>query len=134
MALIFPDIEKVLVAYFDDALAAVGTELASDVRVATKHSQPDEELPEKQIVIIVAYNSESDARVTRLATATIEVYAEDYATANALGLLVDSLIRQATGPEIKRAEVRLGPVRTTEEGKQERRSLDVQLVVKGFEI
>lgn len=126
MALIFPDIEKVLVAYFTE-------ELGPEVRVATKHSQPDEELPPMQIVIIVAYNAETSSRVTRLATATIEVYADDYGTANDLALHVDSLIRNATGPAIKRAEVRLGPVRTTEEGKQERRSIDVELVVKGMD-
>ena len=129
--LIFPDIEKALVAYFDQALAALDTELATDVRVATKHSQPDEETPAKQIVIFGNYNAETMARVTREGTVTIDVYADDYATASALGLLTEALVRECTGSEIKKAEVRLGPVRTTEEGAQERRSLDVFVIIKG---
>lgn len=132
--LIFPDIEKELVAYFKQALENLGTDLASDVRVATKHSQPDENTPNKQVVIIGSYNSETTDRVTKLASVTIEVYANDYATASALGLLVEALVRECTGSEIKRAEVRLGPVRTNEDGQQERRSLDVELVVKGTDI
>lgn len=129
--LIFPDIEKAVVAYFNEALAAVDTELASNVRVGTIHSQPDETTPAKQIVIVGAYNSETPFKVTREGTLTIDVYADDYATASALGLLVEALVRECTGDVIKRAEVRLGPVRTTEDTTQERRSLDVQVIIKG---
>ena len=132
--LIFPDIEKALVAYFKQALEDNGSELASDVRVATIHSQPDEATPSKQIVIIGAYSTETVDRVTKLASATIEVYAEDYETASTLALLVEALVRNCTGDSIKRAEVRIGPVRTTEESQQERRSLDVELIVKGTDL
>lgn len=132
--LIFPDIEKVLVAYFQAALEDYGTDLASNVRVATKHSQPDENTPDKQIVIVGAYNNETTARVTRVGTVTIDVYADDYGTASELALLVEALVRGCTGNEIKLAEVRLGPIRTSEEGMQERRSLDVAVIIKGNEI
>lgn len=132
--LIFPDIEKVLVAYFKQALDDYGTELASNVRVATKYSQPDEDTPAKQVVIVGAYNNETNARVTRTGSVTIDVYADDYATASELALLVEALVRNCMGNEIKMAEVRLGPVRTTEQGMQERRSLDVGIVIKGNEI
>lgn len=134
MAVIYPDIEKVLVTYFNEALDAVGSELTSGVRVATKHSQPDEATPAKQIVLIVAFNGEYEAPVTKTASLTIDVYADDYATASSLSLLVESLVRGCVGNDIKRASVRLGPVRTTEESMQERRSLDVELVVKGTEL
>lgn len=130
MAVIFPDIEKTLVAYFNTALAAQDTDLASNVRVATKKAQPDEAQPEKEIVLTVAYNAE-DNFVMRTASVTIEIYASDYATANELALLVDALVRDCTGTEIKLAEVRLGPVRIGEEGPSEKRYLDVRLVVKG---
>ena len=132
--LIFPDIEKELVAYFNQALENIGTDLATDVRVGTIHSQPDQETPHKQIVIIGSYNSDTIDRVTKFATVTIEVYADDYATASSLGLLAEALVRESTGQHIKRAEVRLGPVRTNEEGQQERRSLDVELIVKGTDL
>lgn len=127
MAVIFPDIEKTLVAYFNTALPANGM---ADVRVATKKAQPDEAQPEKEIVLTVAYNAEENF-VMRTASATIEIYAADYATANELALLVDALVRDCTGTEIKLAEVRLGPVRIGEEGPYEKRYLDVRLVVKG---
>lgn len=128
MAVIFPDIEQTLVAYFNTALTG------QNVRVATKHSPAGQTTPAKQLVITVSYGSETDARVTKDATATLEVYADTYADASSLGLLVESLVRGCVGAQIKRAEVRLGPVRTTEDSSQEKRSLDVALVVKGTTI
>ena len=125
--IIFPDIEVTVVSYLKSALATAGQ---GSVRVATKHSQPDQALPVEQVVVIAAYNFE-DPFVMKLATVTLEVYANTYARANALGLLVESLIRGATGEQIKKVEVRLGPVRTSDEGEQERRSIDVEMTVKG---
>lgn len=130
---IYPDIEKVLVSYFNQALATQDTDLASGVRVATKFSQPDENTPDKQLVIMANLDRETGDRVTRLGTVTLEVYASDYATASALGLLVEALVRGATVQGIKRAIVRLGPVRTTEDSQLERRSLDVEVIVQGQE-
>ena len=127
MAVIFPDIETTLVSYFQTALAS------QNVRVGTKKAQPDEQHYAKELVIVAAYNEEVEY-VTKRATVTLEVYADDYGTANTLGLLVESLIRGSVGEEIKRVTVRLGPVRTTEEGLQERRSLDVELVIKGTDV
>lgn len=127
MAVIFPDIEKVLVAYFM-------TELGSSVRVGTIHTQPDEQTPAKQLVITASYGAETGSKVTKEATVTLEAYADTYADASELGLLVEALVRGCVGNEIKYAEVRLGPVRTTEETQQERRSLDVQLIVKGTDL
>jgi len=128
MTVIYPDIEATLVTYFTTALDS------ENVRVGTKHTQPDETLPDKQLVINVAYNSETAARVTKEATVTLEVYANGTIEANNLALLVEALARDCVGTEIKRAEVRLGPVRTNEESEQERRSIDVGLVVKGTDL
>lgn len=133
MAVIFPDLELLLVSYFNTALAAQGTALATDVRVGTKHTQPDEELPAKQIVIQASYNGETVDRVTQLGSAVIDVYADDYGTASQLSLLVDALVRGCTGEHIKRATVRL-IARTSEEGMQERRSLDVEFIIKGTDL
>lgn len=127
MAVIFPDAETTLVSYFQAALAG------QNVRVGTKKAQPDEGPYAKELVIVAAYNEEVEY-VTKRATVTLEVYADDYGTANTLGLLVESLIRGSVGEEIKRVTVRLGPVRTTEEGLQERRSIDVELVIKGTDV
>lgn len=133
MAVIFPDIEKTLVTYFNTAFTAVGSPLATGVRVGTKKAQPDETQPTKEIVLTVAYNAEQDY-VRKTATVTIEVYASDYATANGLALLTESLVRGCVGDEIKLAEVRVGPVRIGEDGPLEKRYLDVGLVVKGTDL
>lgn len=130
---IFPDIEKTLVAYLVAALAGNGSQTAQGVRVGTKKAQPDEDQPAKEVVVTAAYNAEQDY-VLKTATATLEVYADDYGTANRLSLLVEALIRGCTGEEIKRAQVRLGPVRIAEEGTQEKRYLDIGLIVKGTDL
>lgn len=127
MAVIFPDIEKTLVTYFASALG-------SGVRVATKHSQPDENMPDSQLVITAAYGAETGDRVTKEVTVTLDAFADSYADASELGLLVEALVRDCVGTEIKRAEVRLGPVRTNEDSEQECRSLDVSLIVKGINL
>jgi hypothetical protein len=133
MAVIFPDIEKTLVAYLKAALVANGSVTAQNVRVATKEAQPDEAQPAKEVVVTAAYNAERDY-VLKTASVTLEVYANDYGTANSLSLLVEALIRGCTGDEIKRAEVRLGPVRVSEDGTQEKRYLDIGLSVKGTDL
>lgn len=133
MPVIFPDAELVLVQHLNTALLAQGTPLASNVRVATKVAPPDVTRPAKQVVINVGYSEETNY-VLKRATATVDVYATTYQTASDLARLVDALIRDATGEEIKQVTVRLGPVRTTEETDYERRSLDVELVVKATDL
>lgn len=128
MPILYPDIEQTLVSYFNTALEG------SEVRVATKHSPPNQTTPANQLVITVSYGAETGQRVTKEATATLEVYSESYADASGLALYVEALVRDCVGDQIKKAEVRLGPVRTTEVSGQEKRSLDVALVVKGTSI
>lgn len=123
MTVIFPDAEKVVVAYLKDNLP--------DVFVSVKKPAPDSAASSsKQVIVNLAYNEERWF-VTKIASLTLDCYASNYADANELGLMVEALIRGVIGDPIKRATVRLGPVRTTEMGQQERRSLDVELVVSG---
>lgn len=133
MAVIFPDVELVLVEYLQTALDLQATALATGVRVATKVAPPDVSRPAKQVVLNAGYNEETNY-VLKRATITIDVYALDYATATDLGLLVEALIRGAAGSQIKQVTVRLGPIRTTEETDYERRSLDVEIMVKGTDL
>jgi mannose/fructose/N-acetylgalactosamine-specific phosphotransferase system component IIB len=127
MAVIFPDIEQILVAYFANALG-------NKVRVGTIHSQPDEAELESQVVITANYGSETSSMVTKNATVTLEVYAIDYAYATGLALYVEAIARDCVGEHIKYAEVNLGPVRTTEESQQEKRSIDMSIIVKGTDL
>lgn len=130
MAVIFPDIEKTLVAYLNTVLPSHG---ATGVRVATKKAQPDEVQPAQEVVLTAAYNNEQDY-VRKTASVTLEVYADTYATANSLSLLVAALMPGCVGEEIKLAEVRMGPVRIGEDSTQEKRYIDVGLVVKGTDL
>ena len=127
MAVLFPDVEKTVVSFLNAQLS--GSDYAG-TRVATKKALPDEAQPSKQIVVTVAYNGEQNY-VLKTASLTIEVYADDYATASGLALWVESKIRDIVGDPIKQAEVVLGPVRGADETHQEKRMLDVQLLVKG---
>lgn len=123
MTVIFPDAEKVIVAYLKQNLP--------EVFVSVKKPAPDSpNSSSKQVVVNLAYNEERWF-VTKTASLTLDCYANTYDEASSLGLLVEALIRGVVGDPIKRAIVRLGPVRTTELGQQERRSLDVELVVNG---
>lgn len=123
MAVLFPDVEKTLITYLKSALP-------SGVLVATKKPAADATQPTKQVIINAAYNGEREF-VTKFVSLTIDVYADTYANANALGLLVESKIRGCVGDPIKKATVLLGPVRTAEPSEMEKRSLDVELIVKG---
>jgi hypothetical protein len=123
--LVFPDIEKTIVSYLKTVL--------TDVRVATKKHDPQDDVPPKEVIVIAAYNGPVEFPVTRYASLVLDCYADDYSDANALGLQVESVIRGCTIEGIKKVLVRLGPSRTTDPGDRERRSLDIELVVKGSE-
>ena len=123
---IFPDVEKVLVAYFKSAYQSVG----QTVRVGTKKTPPDKTQPAKELVISVAYGRENES-VLKTCSVTLEVFASSNEDANTLGLLTESLVRNSVGSVIKKAEVLVGPVRVAEESTREKRYLDVSLVVKG---
>jgi hypothetical protein len=123
MAVLFPDVEKILIAFLKQSLP-------EDVYVSVKKPAPEAQASPKQVIVNLSYNQERWF-VTKLCSLTLECYAESYDDANALGLLTEALIRESVGEVVKRVTVRLGPVRTTEEGQQERRSLDVELVIAG---
>lgn len=125
--LFYPDIEIALVSHLQNALG-------SDVWVATKKPAPDieAEVPTEQVVINVAYANEKEV-VTRYAGVVIDVYGVDYDTASNLAFMVEAYLRTVIGNVIKKVDIITGPVRTSEEGEQERRTISAELVVKGYE-
>lgn len=127
MAVIFPDIEPLIVEFLTESLATV-TDV--DVRVGTKKLPPEVPMPSAEVVVVGNYTGTADV-VRQEATLTIDVYSMDYATASDIGLLVGALIVQIPGEHIKRAVVVLGPVRLSDESPLEKRSLSVDLIVKG---
>lgn len=122
MAVIFPDIEKTIVAYLKSVLS-------NDVYVAVKKAPADKTGVNKQVIITASYQGES-LYVTKTASVTIDVYANTYAACSDLALLVDARIRGVVGHPIKKATVLLGPVRIAEQA-GEHRSLDVEVIVQG---
>ena len=130
MAVIYPDVEKIIVSFLKAELDSISDPLAADVRVATKKAAPDEVQPAKQVVIVGSYNNTLDGPL-RAASLVVDVYATDYETASSLALLVAAVIVECIGDPIKRAVVVVGPVRLTDETPDEKRSLSVDLTVKG---
>lgn len=130
MTVIFPDIEKLLVAYLVSVLANSSDPVSENVRVGAVKLPADATRPSKEVVIVGAYNRTLDP-VRRAATVVIEVHADTYDDASRLALLISALVVECTGADIKRALVSLGPVRLIEATEQEKRSMTVELVVKG---
>lgn len=130
MTVIHPDIEKIVVEFLSEQFTQLDTDLTSGVRVATKKSPPDAPQPSKQVIVTGSYNTSLEGPL-RAASLVLDVWADDYATASDLALLVAAVIVQVIGDPVKRAVVTLGPVRLAEEGPQELRSMSVDLVVKG---
>ena len=127
MAVIFPDIEPLIVDHLTTALAGA---TATEVRVGTKKLPAGATAPAAEVVIVGNYTGTLDP-VRQEATLTIDVYSASYQTASDIGLLVGALIVQIPGQHIKRAVVTVGPVRLSDEAPLEKRSLSVDLIVKG---
>ncbi len=128
MAIIYPDIEKVLVAHLQNSLG-------NDVRVATKKTPADQTPPAKEVVVVVAYAGDKEpSQVLKFAGVVLDIYANDYATASTLALQTEAALRQATGNEIKFVEIIAGPTRLAEETPQERRSISAEVTVKATDL
>jgi hypothetical protein len=123
----YNDIEKDLVAYIVAGLAD------ATVRVGTMKLPAAKTEPAKQVVISATLGAESELML-RYGQVVIDIYANDYATASDLAYKVESLVRRATGTNIKHVTVQTGPVRLGDDSGQERRSLSAEVVVKATDI
>lgn len=122
MAIIYPDVEKTLVAHLKSALG-------STVYVATKKAPADATQPQKQVVVSVALAGDKTP-VSRFAGVVVEVYADTYAEASTLALLTEAYLRTCTGEHIKSVDIIAGPIRLGDETEQEKRSISAEVVVK----
>lgn len=121
---IFPDIEAIIVAYLKSVLGP-------SVYVATKKPTGDDQ-PEQQVIIKAAYNGEKE-RMIRFASLTIEVFALGDIEATNLALLVEAYMREFNDQHVKKVSLLLGAVRLPEESQHEKRGIDIELIIKGFE-
>jgi hypothetical protein len=126
MAILFPDVEPIIVEHLKTQLPLRGW---SNVYVATKRAQPDD-VQDKQVIINASYQTLTE-RMIRDASVVVEVFCRDYGQANELSFLVSALLETIVGDPIKYVEITLGPVRLADEAGFERRSMSVDLVVKG---
>lgn len=123
MAIKYNDIEI-------DLVAAIKTGLNdTSVRVGTMKLPATNSEPPKQVVISATLGAEVEVMI-RYGQVVIDVFANDYATASDLAYKVESILRRATGTNIKHVSVQTGPVRLGDDSGQERRSLSAEVTVK----
>lgn len=128
MAVIFPDIEAHVVSYLNNAL---DEREITGVRVGTKKLPAGSALPQTAEVVVIGNYTGTLDWVRSDATLTIDVYADDYSTASDIARTIGALIAQIPGEYVKRAVVSLGPIRLSDEAPLEKRSMTVDLIVKG---
>jgi hypothetical protein len=128
---IFPDVEKVLVAGIKAALAERNESYALNVLVATKKPAPDFTPYPARIVTIRSDGGPQLDDVRKQERLGIHVWADTYSDASDLARLLEALLKQMTGEEIKLVEIALSPVRVDEEGPQECRFMTIQVITKG---
>lgn len=113
-----------------DLVAAIKTGLNdSSVRVGTMKLSATSSEPPKQVIVSATLGAEVEVMI-RYGQVVIDVFANDYATASDLAYKVESILRRATGTNIKHVTVQTGPVRIGDDSGQEHRSLSAEVVVK----
>lgn len=134
MAVIFPDVEKVLVEAISTALAARTEPVAEDVHVSTIKPAPDfTPYPSKMVVVRGDGGPQLDW-VRKLERVGITIWADTYAEASDLARLLEALLKEMTGDEIKLVTIVLSPVRVAEESPAECRYLTIEVTTKGIEL
>lgn len=128
MSIIYSDLDATIIDYLKTNILSIPE--WTNVLIGVKKSLNDNA---NEIIVTSSYNGDI-TKVTRSASLVLEIYAHDFETANTLSLVVDSIIRNATVGDIKKVEVAIGPVRTTEASSAEKRSLSVDLVVQATQI
>ena len=129
MAVVFPDVEKLLVAHLQTTLnARYGSGV---VRVATKKAPAETSpYPSREVVVAAQYQGVRE-NVLQEVTAVVDIYANTYENASDLALVTGALVVTISRDYVKRAVVTVGPIRLLEDSTQEKRTLSVDLTVKG---
>jgi hypothetical protein len=128
MAVIFPDLEPLVISHIVSELAANDV---TDVHVAAKRLPPGtSDAPANQIVVQVNYENLRD-KVLRNANLMLEVFSDNFAYANELSQLVVAITPTIIGDDIKLCDVSFGPQRLPEESNTEKRGIAFDMVIKG---
>jgi hypothetical protein len=129
-AVIFPDVEKVLVADIKTKLTARSESYTNGVTVATIKPAPDVSPYPSKIVVIRSDGGPELDHVRKLERVSVLVYANTYADASNLARMVQALFRTTTGEDIKQVTAVLSPVRVDEEGPQQARYMTFEIITK----
>lgn len=129
---IFPDVEKLLITRISDALAALtGNPLASGVTVSVKKPAADvKPYPSKIVAVRNDGGSDNEPGVIRRSRISVNVWANDYATASELARLIESILGAQIWGEIKWVETSLSFTRVDNDGPQEQRLGNFVIVTK----
>jgi hypothetical protein len=130
-AVIFPDIEKVLVAAIKAELSLRTESYAQNVHVSTIKPAADKTPYPARIITIRSDGGPKLDWVRKIERIGINVWANTYCDASNLARLIEALSVTLTGDEIKLSTVSLSPTRIPEAGPQEARYLTLELIVKG---
>jgi hypothetical protein len=132
---IFPDVEVLLVSRLSDALNQSGETVAEDVTVSVKKPAPNvTPYPAKIVTIRSDGGFDEERNIVRREAVGVNVYAQDYKTANDLARLVEALLRGLTGGEIKLVEVTLSAVRVDNPAQEEQRFITASIVTQSVEM
>jgi hypothetical protein len=129
-AVIFPDVEKVLVAAIKSELSARIEPYAQNVMVATKKPAPDVKPYPARIVTVRGDGGPELDHVRKLERVGVTIYANTYSNASDLSRLLEALFRTMTGEQIKMVSVILSPVRLDEGSTEEARFMTLEVITK----
>lgn len=137
MATIFPDVEKLVVAAIKTGLENDGGDLASGVVVATiKPAANVKPYPSKIVTVRGDGGPQRERNITKSERVGINVFANSYADASSLALLVDSIMRASVSGDIKAVETTMSPVRVNTDSTTapEQRYMTFEIVVKASDV
>lgn len=130
-AVIFPDVEKVLVAGIKAELLTRPETYAQNVYVATKKPAADKNPYPARIITIRSDGGPKIDWVRKSERIGITIWANTYSDASELARLIEALSITLTSDSIKLSQVILSPVRIDEAGPQECRYMTLELITKG---
>jgi hypothetical protein len=133
-AVIFPDIEKVLVAAIKSELLTRTETYAQNVTVATKKPAPDLSPYPSRIIVIRSDGGPKVDWVRKIERVGISIWADTYSDASNLARLIEALSVTLTSDGVKLSRVVLSPTRVDEAGPQEARYMTLELIVKGSDL
>lgn len=131
---IFPDVEKVLVAALKAELSSRSEPVAANVHVSTIKPSPKMSPYPTKIITVRSDGGTHLDHVRRMERLGLSIYADTYSDASELARLVEALVRTLTSNEIKLIDVVLSPVRIDEAGAQEHRYMTLQIITKGTDL